>query len=452
MRFSIFFLFIFLNSTVFANPYWDPLKVPKDSAYKSNQVSLIQVSELKTVKETGAIDVLRVQVDWQEQGDAFTVSKAIIEPSGTKALLARSSIKPKWGSYLGVLKNSNNTILYYDSVGTGQEYRKLTRAMTFRFPIPKQDVIFELFAENPQTGIMEKVVSKNISVNQLARFQPANVEIKELALAIEQPALRVNIYADGYLKKDKNVFWKHALKTVKALQNEKFPGVEHMSFYAVYHESNTELGRAKNLGLPVPERDSFLGLYYPYWENFGRWYNIVYPTRENKFRDALATAPYDYPIVLLNNNEYWGVGNYMAFTAIPAASSSNFTYLLLHEFGHFFGLNEEYQGGGRTELEFAPEIDEPWSQNITFLTNPTYDHLKWNTFVDTQIALPTPNSVWRSNPPVYGAYDGGYADSVSTKGTSHRAGLNCVMERYPNFCDICKHGIEEVILYDLGKA
>ncbi len=84
----------------------------------------------------------------------------------------------------------------------------------------------------------------------------------------------------------------------------------------------------------------------------------------------MATVPYDYPLVVIDNADYWGVGNYMSLTVVPAANSSYFTYLLIHEFGHFFGLNEEYEEGGRTELEFAPQQDEPWSQNITFLPDP----------------------------------------------------------------------------------
>ncbi|WP_370449384.1 M64 family metallopeptidase [Legionella sp. km772] len=223
-----------------------------------------------------------------------------------------------------------------------------------------------------------------------------------------------------------------------------------MSFYAVFNPSQEQLGKAKNLGFPIPEFNSFLGLYYPYWDNFGRWYHIVYPTRENKFRQALASAPYDYPVVLVNNSDYWGVGNYMSHTAIPANNDAYFTYLLLHEMGHFFGLNEEYEGGGRTELEFAPGISEPWSQNISFLENPSYAALKWNQFVNPNIVLPTPDNVWHSSPPVYGAYYGGYGDSQSSRARSHKPGFNCVMESHEQFCSVCAKGILDVVQFSLG--
>lgn len=442
---------LFLPFNAYANPYWDAQKVPKDSSY--SPLISTNTNTLKTVANDAAIDVLRIQIDWKEANESYTVSKMVIESSGTPALLMRSKLKPRWGSYLGVLKDDKTGLtVYYDAIGTGKEYRKLTRAINLRFPLPVEDMTFELFAENPTTGIMEKVVTQKIAATQLQKQSTAieDVEVKELALATKTPSLRINIYAEGYLADEKSSFWQHAMKVVNVLQREKFPGLEYMSFYAVFHPSAQKLGSPKNLGLPVPEFNSFLGLYYPYWNNFGRWYDIVYPTRENKLRQGLATAPYDYPIVLINHSGYWGVGNYLSLTAIPAANSTYFTYLLLHEFGHFFGLNEEYEGGGRTELEFAPGITEPWSQNITFLMNKSHANLKWNTFVDARTKLPTPDSMWKSSPPVYGAYKGGYGDSKSTLSTSHKPGLSCMMESREHFCDICIQGIKQVIDYSLG--
>jgi hypothetical protein len=455
MRFTIFsFLFLFFfTQSAFANPYWDPRKVPTDSQYSSSHFTIANVRNLKKINNNDGIDVLRVQINWQADDESYHIGKTIVEPSGTPALLSRSQQKTEMGSYVGLLRdNQTGQAVFYDSVGTGKEYRKLARAINLRFPVPEKDMTFELYAENPTTGMMEKVTSQIISIAQLTKQKQLTeeVDIRELSLSSKIPALRVNIYAEGYSKNDKDLFWQHAMKAVQALQREKFPGVEYMSFYGVFHSSNKTLGEPLDLGTPVPEYDTFLGLYYPYWDKFGRWYDVVYPTREDKLRTGFASAPYDYPIVLTNSNGYWGIGNYMSFTAIPAANSYYFTYLLLHEFGHFFGLNEEYNGGGRTELEFAPEMAEPWSQNITFLTDTHYNKLKWKSFVDSSIPLPTPDSVWQSSPPVYGAYVGGYADSTSTKGRSHIPGLNCAMEAQRHFCAICTDAIERAVQFSLG--
>lgn len=444
---------ILVTELSFANPYWDPQQVPKDANYPNLQFTQVDINTLKPSLEEEGIAILRIQTDWREDSESYKVSHIVLESSGTSALLARSIHKPRWGSYVGILKSkASGKTMYYDSIGTGKEYRKLARAINLRFPAPAEDVVFVLYAENPQSGLMEKVIEEEVQIGNLnlESKKYADFEVRELALASKSPSLRVNIYAEGYKLKDKNKFYKLAIKTVQALQSQEFPGIEYMSFYAVYSSSNKTLDRALDLGLPVPEFDSFLGLYYPYWDNFGRWYHIVYPTRENKFRQALASAPYDYPIVLVNNDEYWGVGNFKSHTAIPADNSENFTYLLLHEIGHFFGLNEEYQGGGRTELEFAEEIDEPWSQNITFLSTPSHQGLKWNEFVSYQTSIPTPRLDWDDSPPIYGAYKGGYADSRSSKWISHKPGLKCTMERDPEFCRICKKGILDVVEFDLG--
>jgi hypothetical protein len=219
-----------------------------------------------------------------------------------------------------------------------------------------------------------------------------------------------------------------------------------MEMRAVFAPSKKNHGSAKNLGTPVPEFESFLGLYYAYWYPFGRWYHVMYPTRESKYRNSIGQVPYDYPIALVDNGNYWGVGNFNELTAIPSDSSS-FTYLLLHELGHFFGLNEEYESGGRTELEFAPEIDEPWSQNITFLRDKS--ELKWRDFVSSSTPLPTPKFHW-SDASSYGAYKGGYAQSQPV-GQSHKPGLSCIMNSSGTFCPICKHAIEEKIKFDLGE-
>ncbi len=381
------------------------------------------------------------------------MSSMIIEGSGTNALLARSIHQPKWGSYLGVLKNKQTgTPVYFDAIGTGKEYRKLARAINLRFPVPIDDMIFELYAEHPLSGVKEKVLEQPVLLADLKQDSQSTekVTVKELSLSKLKKSLRVNIYAEGYKINEKNTFFKQALKVVKTLKSEHFPGVKYMSFYAVFSPSAKTLDEPHNMGLPVPEFDSFLGLYYPYWDDFGRWYHVVYPTREQKFRHALAVAPYDYPIVLINNDGYWGVGNYMSHTAIPGGNVQNFTYLLVHEFGHFLGLNEEYEGGGRTELEFAAGIAEPWSQNMTFLNSSDYADLKWNAFVSPQTKLPTPASDWTSNPPLYGAYQGGYGDSTSNGRVNHKPGLNCVMESHRSFCAVCNQGILDVVHFDLG--
>jgi len=449
----VFLCSVFFTQLIFANPYWNQNKIPIDTDNSVSNFSFLS-SQLQKITFTpvnndDAIDVLRVSVNWHQTDESYTLNNAVIEPSGTEALLARSKHKPKWGSFLGVLvDNETGESVYFDSVGTGSAYRLLAPTMSFRFPIPTKDMLFQLFVENPQTGLMERVLSEPIVPLTLERqLQKFNaVEIQEIAKATTKDFLKVNIYAEGYLESEKEDFWKAALKTVTALKEKNYPGVESMSFYAIFHPSNKKLSEPKNLGKPVPLYDTFLGLYYPYWGfEEGRWYNVVYPTQEEHFRKALAVKAYDLPLVLTNHSGYWGVGNYMALTGIPAANSRYFTYLLFHEFGHLFGLQEEYDDGG-TELEFAPGTTELWSPNVTFQAE-NYQSLKWNAFVSSETPVPTPNYFWSDTFSNYGAYLGGYGGARS----AYKPGQHCMMDRYAELCDVCKNAIKEVINYWVGN-
>lgn len=446
MKQSFALTLLLLASTALANPYFDETQVPKDSRYgelpriTSKPVGFTNAKGLEVFRASARVDI---------KSETYSLATLTREFSGTQAFAKRAKKASPWGSYRGYLKNSKGKVLATDSIGTGKEFRKLVDAITFRFPFHSGDLVFEVEAENPLTGKMEKVFEHRFSSSQVgsvANAQP--VQIREIKPAAGADSIRVNIYAEGYLANRMAQFFADAEKTVAALVNTKFPMVDKMHFFAVFARSNKKLGVATNLGLPVLERDSFLGLYFPYWNDFGRWYHIVYPTREEKYRRGLATAPYDYSIVLIDDNAYWGVGNFREITAIPSQNSS-FVYLLLHEIGHYFGLNEEYDDYGRTELEFAPQIDEPWSQNITFLRSKNHSDLKWKNFVSMSVQLPTSKSSWRSYPPVYGAYPGGYAQS-EPHNHSHKPGLNCIMDRYADFCDICKKGIADVINFDSG--
>lgn len=432
---------LLLGVCVSAKPYPDPKKVPGVAVTPE-----IKALKILSPKNNPGLPCWRFLVDWKGEGsESFELVSVTKESSCTPAFFKRARKKPHLGSYLGLIKSQKTgEVLFYDSIGTGKEFRKLVSEIHFRFPVPNEIVIFELHAENPRSGVLEKVYEKSFSGVDREASVRGDVLVKELRPAKTSTPLYVNVYAEGYMANDQEKFFKDAQKIVATFEQAKFPGQENFHFYAIFGPSNKKLGRATNLGLPIPERDSFLGLYYPYTWTQGRWHHIVYPTRENKFREALAQWPYDYPIALVDSSSYWGVGNYKELTAIPSDNFS-FRYLLLHEFGHFMGLNEEYQGGGPTELEFAVGIKEPWSQNITFQKE--LENIKWKTLVDPTTPIPTPQSVWNSRTRPYGAYVGGYADSGLPK-QSHIPGLGCTMSNGATFCDVCSHALKDLVAFD----
>ncbi len=423
-----------------ANPYPDPSAVPQDGVYRPSAIP-VRAIDARALRD-GDSEVLRISVVWSEAGEKYEIADTVVEMSGTPSLAIRALKRDELGSYRGQLTTSDGTVLE-DSIGTGANYRKLVREMTFRFPKPDRPVKFTFFAENPVTGKEEAVLTKSFTHADFPNLMNATeVEVREIGEPLAPGKLAFNFYADGYLDDRREAFFTAAKKAVDALKKTKFPGEEYFAYRAVFAPSQEKLGKAKDLGMPIPEKNTFLGLFFPYWNNFGRWYNVVYPTRESRYRSALASVPYDYALAILDDGAYWGVGNYRELTAIPA-NSFQFTYLLTHELGHFFGLNEEYEGGGPTELEFAPNVDEPWSQNITFLRDPKA--LKWQKHVQAETPIPTPSSKWSSGK--YGAYKGGYADSLP-KGHSHKPGFSCTMASGSKFCPICHEAIVDRIQFD----
>ncbi len=414
---------------------------------KPEQVSYVESSDFSAgtklpLVKPEAVRASNVVVSWAEEGEAFRISKVYQDQSGTNALLRRSMTPSGLGSYRATLKIGE--VSYYSSIGTGKEFRKLSRAMFFRFPEVSGRHEFVLEAENPGSGVMEEVLREFIDFDEAESRINKEVETRLVHKSQQENELVINIYSEGYLESRRSHFFERATAVYREFERMNFPMLDHLSFYATFSPSRIKFGKAVDRGSEVIVRDTFLGLDFPYWNKFGRWYHVLYPTSVSKYRVASGSSPYDYPIILADSQAYWGVGNYMELTAVPA-DQSRFGYLLMHEFGHFLGLNEEYEAGGRTELEFAPNIEEPWSQNITFQT----ENLKWHRHVDRETIIPTPASHWSSRRKNYGAYRGGYASSPGNE-KSHKPGLSCVMHSQSQFCDICKEAISKQVRHDIG--
>lgn len=438
-------LLMMMSLCSWSKPYFQPDKVTGPLVSGETKASL-----LRTEGREEGTTVLRVEVNWQVN-ETFTLGGLYLESSGTEALLKKSLKKDLLGSYKAelFLKTSSEQRILHSSVGTGKEFRRLVRTLSFRFPITTdiQEARLLVTAEHQMSGVATKVIDQQLDLNLARPIEKKDIKVTLLKSATKTPVLRFNFYAEGFEKNQEGQFLNAAEKAISIL-GSNIPGAEHFEFRAVFFPSREKLGAARDLGPTVVIKDTFLGLYFPYWRKFGRWYHVLYPTSETKYRNALAQVPYDYPLALVDDSGYWGVGNYKELTAIPVGSPQ-FSYLLLHEFGHFMGLNEEYEGGGPTELEFAPNIPEPWSQNITF--NPK--SLKWKDLIEPGISVPTSQADYnrfggRLKNPV-GAYLGGYGDSEPL-GRSHKPVRSCMMASGGDFCKVCQKAILELVMLDAG--
>lgn len=390
-----------------------------------------------------APSVIRVHVAWAE-GSGYTLGAVKRESSGTEALLRRAQQGDSLGSFIGIVSDPiSGEELLQQTIGIGVSYRELTRSITFRFPAFNQPATFTLLAPDPQTGESVEVLSETIDPQTLPSVEPQAVSVTELRAARRDSALRVNIYAEGYLEGSESRFLESAQAVVDVLESNAFPGVDHLEFHAVFAPSAQPLGVATDLGEPIPVWDSFLTLYHPYWSSFSRWFHVMYPTDEERFRDALAQAPYDYPFIVTDSAEYWGTGNYNAYTVVPSDVDA-FDYLVLHELGHYFGLNEEYSTQD-TELLFAPAVQEPWSQNMTFQQEA--EAIKWHAHIDDGTPIPTSSAQWpRAG---IGAYFGGYAGEDSRSLIPVPDGV-CTMSSGLEFCDVCRSAMADKLEADLA--
>ena len=82
-----------------------------------------------------------------------------------------------------------------------------------------------------------------------------------------------------------------------------------------------------------------------------------------KLHDALAGAPYEHILVLVNTPRYGGGGVFNSYV-LAATKNPLFKPVLVHEFGHSFGgLGDEYEYTESDPMYYADT--EPWEPNLT---------------------------------------------------------------------------------------
>ena len=83
-----------------ANPYPDPSEIAQDPAGLGSrvQVRMLSAGELARLRDD-AVEVLRVQVDWDPGRGTYQLGELIREPSGTPALERKSHVEDTLGSF-----------------------------------------------------------------------------------------------------------------------------------------------------------------------------------------------------------------------------------------------------------------------------------------------------------------------------------------------------------------
>lgn len=114
-------------------------------------------------------------------------------------------------------------------------------------------------------------------------------------------------------------------------------------------------------------------------------YALSYDNRT--IRDVASSVPYEFMIILINEQTYGGGGIYRLY-ATAAVDNKFSDYIVVHEFGHHIAaLADEYYTSA-VAYEAGEITVEPWEPNITALLDP--ENLKWKDLVEPGTPIPTP--------------------------------------------------------------
>jgi hypothetical protein len=300
------------------------------------------------------------------------------------------------GKYLfEVIDRDTNRAIYsrgfasiYGEWETTPEYKTLYRTFgeSLRFPWPKspvQVVLKKRDRDNSFHELWSTVIDPNSRF--VNRADPPKAGNVWTLLESGPPAEKVDILliSEGYTAAQMPKFRADAKRLVDALF-----AVE--PFKSRKNDFNVR-------GLEIPSAQA--GVNRPHVGSFRRTpisaeYNIFDSERylltlDNRaFRDAAASAPYEFIEILANEQQYGGGGifNDQATTSVDTGFAE---YVFVHEFGHHFAaLADEYYTSDVAYETGATDLPEPWEPNITALKDPS--RLKWRDLVEPGTPIPTP--------------------------------------------------------------
>lgn len=309
---------------------------------------------------------------------------------------------------------------------------------TFLIPYPKQPVEVEVILFDTHRKHLARAIHKVFPDDILIKEHKAdkmNPHRYLLKNGTPEEMIDVAILAEGYKEEEMNIFYRDASTAVNSIfTHEPFASMKNrFNVVAVASPS-------ADSGVSIPHKSEWKET--AFGSHFDTFYSERYLTtnRVKRIHDALSGIPYEHIIILANTEQYGGGGIYNAFT-LTTAHHPLFQPVVVHEFGHSFaGLADEYFYDDEPRDDTYNLRVEPWEPNITTLAA---FELKWKDMLLPHTPIPTSVSE-RTKYPV-GVFEGaGY----HSKGI-YRGAYDCRMRTngYPDFCPVCRHAIERVILF-----
>jgi hypothetical protein len=263
---------------------------------------------------------------------------------------------------------------------------------TVRLPYPKRKIQLTVSRRDKKMNLHEvfsTVIDPNspTEVNHEKRVS----EFKVVPLwenGSPHEKVDILILGDGYRKEDMEKFRKDA-KHFNDVMFSTSPFKERKNDFNI----RTIEVVSQDSGIDKPDKNIWkktaLGTMY---NTFGSA-RYVLTEEDRELHDIASAAPYDFILILVNDNRYGGGGIYNLYTTCYSRSDIagmewQMDYVYVHEFGHSFGgLGDEYYSSQVSYNDFYQKGVEPWEPNLTALTDKK--NLKWKSFVKEGTALPT---------------------------------------------------------------
>ena len=340
-----------------------------------------------------------MRLDFYHTGDAsqeyISLDRTLIEgpwPGSRTSLIDQSNLGKYFFEVVDL--DTNRTIysqgfssIYGEWETTAEAKRGIIKTLPegMRFPEPRRPVQIRLRKRGPDQTFQE-IWSTRIDPTSRFVARPATGSHNILLLTENGPPSKqvdLLLLGDGYTLKEKREFERDAKRFMKELFSvEPFDSRrDDFTIRAIFVPSATS-------GISRPRAEVFhnspLGTSYNSLDSE----RYILSLEDRKWRDIAASAPYDFLVILVNDQQYGGGGIYRLY-ATAAASSDFSSYLFVHELGHSFAaLADEYYTSDVAYEDFIPAEIEPWEPNITSLLDP--GSLKWLELVQEGTPIPTP--------------------------------------------------------------
>ncbi|NVO18539.1 MAG: peptidase M64 [Bacteroidetes bacterium] len=461
----------------------------KDSG---KQASQIQIKSDGNVKFPDFFAANTMRLDYYHSGNTkeehFAIDQVVSDgtwPGSTIQLIDTLNL----GSYhFKVIDKKSHILLYSRGFGSiFGEWQTTPEAdsiwgtfhESLRFPWPLKPVIVFLEKRNA-SNVFETIWVTEVdpSSRQVTNAGKPS-EFKSDVIFENGPASQkvdLVILGDGYTSAEMDKFRKDATRLTNALFNAE-------PFKSRKADFNVRAVETPSMvsGVCKPHHNIYkrtpLSVHYSSFDS--ERYALTYDNRT--VRDVAASVPYDFMVILVNEQTYGGGGIYNLYTTV-SADNKFADYIMIHELGHHIAaLADEYYTS--SVAYETPDIKlEPWETNITAMFD--QKNLKWKDLVEKGTPLPTPwnkeafdkfgyqvqktrDSIRTAQLPenvmedlffkqkaqedaffskeIYKDKVGAFEGAGYTAKGLYRSQLDCIMyTRHVEYCKVCRRSLENV--------